>query len=128
MTSEELHQRTGTCFKRKRKGKNQIKIVNLKNTITRTDSLWHDEEVDKSSPHQSNYKAVRTVKYNHFSILKIPAYNKQKENSGELSLSIAVLLLGASHHPQPLPSDARFIQGITNCGNDSTATVLTHLI
>ena len=41
----------GPVLKRKRKGKNQIKIVNLKNTIARTDSLWHDEEVDKSSPH-----------------------------------------------------------------------------
>lgn len=31
-----------SVFKRKKKGKNQIKIVNLKNTIARTDSLWHD--------------------------------------------------------------------------------------
>lgn len=94
----------GPVLKRKRKGKNQIKIVNLKNTIARTDSLWHDEEVDKSSPHKATIKPVRTVKYNHFSILKIPAYNKQKENSGELSLSIAVLLLGAPPITPPAPA------------------------
>lgn len=41
MTSEEFHQRTAICFKKKKK--NQIKIVNLKNTIARTDSLQHDE-------------------------------------------------------------------------------------
>lgn len=106
----------GPVLKRKRKGKNQIKIVNLKNTIARTDSLWHDEEVDKSSPHKATIKPVRTVKYNHFSILKIPAYNKQKENSGELSLSSSTLAWGPSRHPpSPCPAVRHFIQGITNC-------------
>lgn len=103
----------GPVLKRKGKGKNQIKIVNLKNTIARTDSLWHDEEVDKSSPHKATIKPVRTVKSNHFSTLKIPAYNKQKEHSGEMNLSTAVLLPGAP--PTTPPPACHFIQGTANC-------------
>lgn len=105
----------GPVLKRKRKGKNQIKIVNLKNTIARTDSLWHDEEVDKSSPHKATIKPVRTVKYNHFGILKIPANNKQRENSGELNLSIESSCLGPPITPRPRPAACFFTQGTTNC-------------
>ena len=110
----------GPVLKRKGKGKNQIKIVNLKNTIARTDSLWHDEEVDKSSPHKVTIKPVRTVKSNHFSTLKIPAYNKQKENSGEMNLSTAVLLPGA---PPTVPTPSMLLHPGHNQLPETAATL-----